>query len=333
MRLGLTRRRPSESTIRRLLQAVDPDALDQALCEWLTRHPAAYLAARSSVAAASSPTASITTSRWRAVAVDGKTARGSRHGNVPGTHLFAAFDHTSGIVLGQTQVVDPDGVGKGSEIAAFAPLLDRLDLSEVVVTADALHTQNAHATYLHDRGGHYVFTVKGNRPNLRAQLAGLPWRQIPIVHDARECGHGRLEHRTLQLSAVENRVSGGILFPHAQLAARVMRRRRATGTGSGDGWHTETAYAVTDLGWGQIRAEDLAEIIRRHWSIENRLHWIRDVVFCEDHSRIRAGTGPTVMASLRNFAVSRHRLAGATNIAAACRDTNRHPLRAANLLT
>src|SRR3954471_15059896 len=81
----------------------------------------------------------------RAVAVDGKTARGSRTSGAAGAHLFAAFDHASGVVLGQTQVTDPDNVGKGSEIAAFAPLLDRLELTDVVVTADALHTQNAHA--------------------------------------------------------------------------------------------------------------------------------------------------------------------------------------------
>jgi len=174
-----------------------------------------------------------------------------------------------------------------------------------------------------------VFVVKGNRPKLRAQLAGLPWREIPIVHDAHECGHGRLEHRTLQLTAVADRVSGGILFPHARLAARIVRRRRRSDTTN---WEHEIVYAVTDLGWNQIRAEDLAETIRRHWSIENRLYWIRDVVFAEDHSRVRTGTGPVTMASLRNFAVSRHRLAGATNIAAACRDTSRHPLRAANLL-
>ena len=200
------------------------------------------------------------------------------------------------------------------------------------MTADALHTQDAHTTYLHERGGHYVFTVKGNRPKLRAQLAGLPWRQIPIVHQFHESGHGRREHRTLQLAAVENRVTGGILFPHAQLAVRIIRRRRPAGATTGS-WDSETVYAITDLDFDQIRAEDLAQIIRRHWSIENRLHWIGDVVFAEDHSQVRTGNGPAVMASLRNFAVSRHRLAGATNIAAACRETGRHPSRAANLLT
>jgi len=127
VRLGLGRCRPSESTIRRILQAVDPDLLDQALCGWLVRHPAA-----------TSPPTARAPGR-RAVAVDGKTARGSRTSDAPGAHLFAAFDHASGIVLGQAQVADPDKVGKGSEIAAFAPLLDRLELTDVVVTADALH--------------------------------------------------------------------------------------------------------------------------------------------------------------------------------------------------
>jgi hypothetical protein len=70
----------------------------------------------------------------------------------------------------------------------------------------------------------------------------------------------------------------------------------------------------------------VAEIIREHWSIENKLHWIRDVTFAEDHSQIRTGNGPAVMATLRNFAVSRHRLGGHTNIAAACRHTSRHPI-------
>ncbi len=82
-----------------------------------------------------------------------------------------------------------------------------------------------------------------------------------------------------------------------------------------------------------IRADQLAEAIRRHWSIENRLHWIRDVIFDEDHSQIRTGTGPAVMATLRNLAISVHRLAGATNIAAACRHIGRHPNRVLPLLT
>jgi hypothetical protein len=77
------------------------------------------------------------------------------------------------------------------------------------------------------------------------------------------------------------------------------------------------------LTWSEIHADRIAEAIRGHWGIENRLHWIRDVVFAEDHSQFRTGTGPAVMATLRNLALSLHRLTGATNITTACRHPNR----------
>jgi predicted transposase YbfD/YdcC len=313
LRLGIDRRAPSESTIRRILQAVDPEALDTALSSWLAaRIPQPPPSRPGSVA--------------RVVAVDGKSARGARGSDGRAAHLFAAFDHASGIVLGQTQVDE-----KTNEITAFAPLLDRLDLTDVVITADALHAQDRHAKYLHERGGHYVFIVKGNRPTLHAQLAGLPWPQIPAVDLSHQRGHGRVESRCLKLAAVAGIAGAGIAFPHAQLAAQILRRR--TPIGAPGRPHTEIVYAVTGLDWNQIRPARLAEIIRGHWAIENRLHWIRDVVFTEDHSQIRTGNGPAAMATLRNFAVSRHRLNGATNIAAACRHTSRHPSRATALLT
>ncbi len=147
------------------------------------------------------------------------------------------------------------------------------------------------------------------------------------MDDVRSRGHGRVEARTLQLCTV----AVGIGFPHARLGARIVRRRRRST--SSKKWSTETIYAVTSLGFSDVRADRLAEIIRGHWHIENRLHWVRDVTFAEDLSQIRTGNGPATMAVLRNLAISRHRLAGATNIAQACRDTGRHPLRAVDLLT
>ena len=303
MRIGIGRRAPSESTFRRVLQSVDADELDRVVSGWLADRAAAATAAGA----------------VRAVAVDGKTARGSRTPQRAARHLFAAFDHSSGVVLGQSEVDD-----KTNEISAFAPLLDRIDITGTIVTADALHTQDRHANYLHERGAHYVFIVKNNRPRLRAQLAGLPWRDIPAADITYDKGHGRVESRTLKLTTI----GSGIAFPHAKLAIQITRRRRATGR-----WHTEAVYAVTDLGFSDIRPDQLTEIIREHWSIENKLHWIRDVTFAEDHCQIRTGNGPAVMATLRNFALSRHRQAGATNIAAACRHTSRHPIRAADLLT
>jgi predicted transposase YbfD/YdcC len=303
LRLGIGRRAPSESTIRRILQAVDLDSLDAALSSWLSsRVPPAR------------------PGRMRVVAVDGKTARGARTDEHTQVHLLAAFDPASGTVLGQTQVES-----KSNEITAFAPLLDRLDLTDVLLTADALHTQRAHAEYLHDRGGHYLLIAKPNQPKLHAQLVGLPWPQIPVAAEDRDRGHGRVETRRVKITTV----GAGIGFPHARLAVQIVRRRRPI---SSTRWSSETVYAITSLPWRQARADLVADALRGHWRIE-ALHWIRDVTFGEDLSQIRTDNGPAAMANLRNFAVSRHRLAGDHNIAHACRRTARHPNRALALLT
>jgi len=302
LRLGIGRQASSESTIRRILQRVDSDALDAALSGWLAaRIPPPQPGG------------------MRVVAVDGKTARGARTEDRTQVHLLAAFDHAGGIVLGQTQIE-----GKSNEITAFVPLLDRLDLTDVLVTADALHTQRGHADYLHTRGGHYVLIAKANQPTLHTQLVGLPWRQVPVAVEERDRGHGRVETRRVKITSV----GAGIAFPHGRLAVQVQRRRRPIGSTT---WSSETVYAVTSLPGHQARPDLIAEAIRGHWRIE-ALHWIRDVSFGEDLSQIRTGSGPAVMATLRNFAVSRHRLAGESNIIRACRRTARHPNRAIALL-
>lgn len=97
-------------------------------------------------------------------------------------------------------------------------------------------------------------------------------------------------------------------------------------------WTTETVYAITDLQIHQAKPAQLAAAIRGHWSIENKLHWVRDVTYDEDRSQIRTGTGPHVMAALRNTAISVLRLAGVTNIAAANRHHARDSRRPLDLL-
>ena len=306
LRLGIGRRAPSESTVRRILQAVDLDALDVVVSVWLAgRRP------------------DPTPGGMRVIAVDGKTARGARTDDGTQVHLLAAFDPASGIVLGQTQVSGEGG--KSSEITAFAPLLDRIDLTDVLLTADALHTQRGHVEYLHTRGGHYLLIAKANQPRLHAQLVGLPWPQIPVAAQQHDRGHGRVETRRIKITSV----GVGIGFPHARLAVQIIRRRRPIGSTA---WSSETVYAITSLPWRQARPDLIADALRGHWRIE-ALHWIRDVTFGEDLSQIRTGNGPAAMATLRNFAVSRHRVAGGHNIAHACRHTARHPNRALALLT
>ena len=129
-------------------------------------------------------------------------------------------------------------------------------------------------------------------------------------------------------------IAAGIEFPHATQALQITRKTRPASARSGrrGRWRTETVYAITDLGPHQARPDELAAWVRGHWQIENALHWVRDVTFAEDLSRVRAGAGPQVMASLRNLVISLHRLDGATNIAAALRHHARDALRPLQLL-
>jgi len=315
--LGTDRRCPSESAIRRLIGNLDADRFDAVIGAFVQGLCA-------SVAPAG---------RRRVLAVDGKTLRGSRHTDSDGVtqagrHLLAVIDQHSRVVLGQVNVT-----GKTNEITAFAPLLDTLtstDLTGVVITADALHTQRDHVEDLHRRGAHWVLTVKGNQPRLRRQLAQLPWRQVETGHRSAETAHGRREIRTLKVVTI----AAGIEFPHAAQAIQITRKTRPVSarTGKRGKWRTETVYAITDLGPHQARPDELATWIRGHWQIENALHWVRDVTLAEDLSTVRTGAAPQVMATLRNLVISLHRLAGATNIAAALRHHARDARRPLQLL-
>jgi predicted transposase YbfD/YdcC len=192
-----------------------------------------------------------------------------------------------------------------------------------VITADAMHAQRAHAEYLTgQRGAHFVLTVKRNQPGLHAQLAGPPWRQIPPADIQRERGHGRAERRTLKITTV----AAGLAFParsasppdHAPETAA--EREEQQEMVHRDGLRGD----LTDRDPGTPR--QLAGIIRGHWSIEDRLHWIRDVTYDEVRSQIHARNGPRVMASLRNLAITILRLTGET-IAAALRHHAPRPCR------
>jgi predicted transposase YbfD/YdcC len=292
-------RRPSETMIRRLLQALDPDLLTAVIGSWLAgRIPGTSSGSK------------------RAIAVDGKTLRGSRTGDTTARHVLAAAEQTTGTVLASTDVDN-----KTNEITRFKPLLEQIsDLAGVVVTADAMHCQRDHVTYLAERGAHWILTVKGNQPGLRAQLAALPWRAVPDADRDTGRGHGRREIRTLKVLSI----STGIDFPYAAQALQIRRRRRRLDQPKR--FTTETVYAITDLLVHQAKPAQLAAWIRGHWSIENKVHWVRDVTYDEDRSQIRTGTGPQVMAALRNAAIGALRAAGVTNIAAA----NRHHARDSN---
>jgi predicted transposase YbfD/YdcC len=301
---------PNTSTIRRALSAFTGDGFDTTTGSWLAGRLAATRVATPG------------RGRRRAIAVDGKVLRGSRNGDERARMLMAALDHDSGVTLGQ---VDVDT--KTNEIPMFPVLLDTItDLEGVVVSADALHAQREHAEYLHKRGAHYMLTVKGNQPGLREQLASLPWNAVPTGHKETETSHGRRVTRTYQVVTI----AAGILFPHAAQALRIVRTRKRKG--STKKATRETVYAVTSLTAAQAQPAELAGYVRRHWHVENKLHWVRDVTMGEDLSRTRTGGGPRMMASLRNLALSILRLAGHANIAKALRHNARKPKRAIDLV-
>jgi predicted transposase YbfD/YdcC len=225
--------------------------------------------------------------------------------------------HT-GDVLAQRQVAD-----KSKEIPAFAPLLDTLDLTHTVITADALDTQHAHGTYLPERGAHYNAHVnahvKANHPGLFGRVRRLPWREITLDHYEHTRAHHRQEIRRLKTAAFDH-----IDHPDVLQALQVVRWRGDFTSGK---LTIERVYLITSLPPGAAAGAQLASWIRGHWTIENLLHDVRDRTFREDDAEIRTAALPRTMASLRNLAISVHRQDGHTNIAAALRETARERLR------
>ena len=290
-------RLPTESTIRRTLAGLDANDLDRRLGAWMDTR-VGQVAGR------------------RVIAVDGKSLRGATvDGAMP--HLLSALDHDHRVVLGQRAVGD-----KGSEIPALKVLLESMDLTGTVVTADALHCQRDTATWLVDRGAHYVLTVKGNQPGLRNALKDLPWAKVP-GHTYRDRRHGRTMTRTVK--AVQ--VPAWVDWPGAAQVLQVRRTRIVKGRKQ-----IEVVYAVSSVPMEHAQPRVVAAWIQGHWSIENALHWVRDVTFDEDRHQLRVGSGPQVMATLRNTGISLLRLAGWTSITAGIRHHARDSRRPIKLM-
>ena len=299
--LGVAGASPSAATFRRVLAAIDITAVQAALTTWVT--------GRQARARAQEPAGATVAQSRTVLAVDGKTLRGSRDADGRQTKLVCVYDCAQQLILTQSAVV------AGDEVAAFAVALATLpELAGVLVTADALHCQRAHADFLAARGGHSLFTVKGNQPLLREELRRLPWAQAPGT-GRRGTGHGRTESRSIKALDLDGTPEAS-LFPHGARAIKVVRRRRV-GAGKPS---VEIVYAVTSLDHRGADCRLLADWLQGHWAIENSVHHVRDVTQREDASRIRLGAGPQLMAALRNTATNIARLGGHANIAAAQRD-------------
>jgi len=138
-------------------------------------------------------------------------------------------------------------------------------------------------------------------------------RIFPPQYTEYNKGHGRIETRKIKASSI---LKGYIKFPYA---SQVFIIERITTDLNGKNKRTDVAYGVTSLPPEKADLKRLLDLVRGHWEIENRLHWVRDVTFDEDRSRIRTGTGPRTFATLRNLAISLFRLSGYKNIAQALR--------------
>jgi predicted transposase YbfD/YdcC len=283
--LGVTRRRgPSLATLNRVLSRVDVTALETQVGAWLQQVRAAWLRGAG---------------RWLdGIAIDGKTLRGARRLGAEDAYLLSAYGQRDGRVLGEVAVPDTT-----NELGVIGPLLERLPLAGETVTFDALFTQWTVAEQVVRAGGAYLMVVKGNQATLLAECAAAtaeqPTRPRRRLGRARsvELAHGRVEERTLL--AVD---AGELPWPSARQVLRLHRRRvdKATGAVLTD----ETIYAVTSLTPEQAAPTALLRLWRRHWLIENDLHWVRDVVFAEDAATTRTAHAPQALAVFRNLALS-----------------------------
>jgi len=214
------------------------------------------------------------------------------------------------------------------ELKVVPRLLAQLDLHGLVVTFDALHTQKRTARQVVEQGGHYFMVVKDNQPGLLEDIA-LLFAEPPLGEEfARSLSRGRhgdrFEERYLESSEA---LCEYLSWPHVGQVCRIERRvtrKRET--------KAETQYALTSLKREKADARRLQRLWRGHWSIENRLHWERDVVLGEDASQVRKGSAPQVMAALRNLTLGLLRQAKVNNVAAALRRHARYPAEALALM-
>jgi predicted transposase YbfD/YdcC len=248
-----------------------------------------------------------------ALAIDGKTLRGSRKQGAPAVHLLSVLSPRLGLTLWQQAVAD-----KTNEIPVLEDVLRELVVEGRVITVDALLTQRAIADRIVQGGGDYVMLVKGNQPQLQHDIQ-LVFHETHLLAETMataetvDSGHGRLEQRRLTASSA---LVGYSDWPG--LAQVFQLERGVIMKKSGEHRH-EVVYGVTSLSRDQAGPERLLSLVRQHWSIENKSHWVRDVTFDEDRSQVRCGSIPQVMAAFRNTAMGLMRCAGETKIAAACR--------------
>jgi predicted transposase YbfD/YdcC len=269
---------PSPDTFARVFARLDPMAFAQRFGRWM---------ASACEAAGLVP-----------VAIDGKSGRRARKATATGClHTVSAWATQCRLTLGEVAVEEGS-----NEVAAIPDLLAALDLAGAIVTIDAAGCQKENAAIIREGEGHYLLGVKGNQPSLLqavqaafASAAASGYEGVSFDHHAEsEEGHGRSEERSV--AVIYDPVGLPSDWPDARAVVEVVRRREAGGASTTTAHYYVSSHAGT--------AQEMAGLIRGHWGIENGLHWVLDVVFHEDHSRIREGHAGENLALLRRVAVS-----------------------------
>ncbi|MBA3489785.1 MAG: ISAs1 family transposase, partial [Longispora sp.] len=236
---------PSRDTLRRLVEAIDANAVDLLVCRWLAHR------------IEDPPEAT-------GLALDGKTVRHSSPEDPAGNiQLFSAMRHDTAIVIAQVQV--PSGT---TEVTQIATLLDPIDITGMIVTADAAHPSTDTAAYLRGRGADHVFTVKGNKPSLLTSICD----RFTITTSS-NADHTDTEHHNGKIICrqIWTAPASGIDFPDAHV---VFRLRRDTYDLTGVRLSKDVVHGITSRA---TTASAIADHVRRHWGIENKTHWMTHV--------------------------------------------------------
>ena len=304
--LGFTQTKtPCASTLHTIFGKVSAKLVEKKLGEWAESIVGTSEGEEATQGEAATP---------EGVSIDGKTLRGSLNQESSITHLLSAVSHKLGLTMAQCSVDS-----KTNEIGTIDEVLQNIVLKDRIFTTDAMHTQRKTCQTIVDGEGDYVMIVKDNQHNLmddvKTTFHGPFSHMLDMSSDHTvDCGHGRIEERHL---TVCDELSPHLDWPGVNQVFMVTRN---TGFKNGKKKpRSETVYGITSLSPEQADASCLQQLVRSHWHIENRSHWVRDVTFGEDHSQVRSGNIPQVMAAFRNTAIGIMRWLSHENIAAACR--------------
>jgi predicted transposase YbfD/YdcC len=274
---------PSHDTLCDVFAAVDPELFKSCFLAWVDelRDP----------------------SLPELIAIDGKTSRRTHDrgkGRKP-LHLVSAWAAGQRLVLGQQATEE-----KSNEITAIPLLLKKLDLTGAIVTIDAMGTQTKIARSIRDGGGHYVLALKENWPATHAEVAMLFEKPPPGLefesHETVDGCNGRLAVRRHTVCIDVDWMSGDRRYPGEPRFPDVAMVRRVETEVERDGKiQRETRLYLCSI---VLTAQMFARVVRGHWGIENRLHWMLDMVFREDLVRLRSGNAPENMAIVRHVALN-----------------------------